>query len=78
MKNFCLDLRDHATKIMSYEKNEMIPLTNEERKIHRRQKNITYAKKDLVQMMTIKSMIKSEIIVTTQGNIEKLPMIFVI
>ena len=56
----------------------MIPLTNEERKIHRRQKNITYAKKDLVQMMTIKSMIKSEIIVTTQGNIEKLPMIFVI
>ena len=78
MKNFCLDLRDHATKIMSYEKNEMIPLTNEERKIHRRQKNITYTKKDLVQMMTIKSMIKSEIIVTTQGNIEKLPMIFVI
>ena len=78
MKNFCLDLRDHATKIMSYEKNEMIPLTNEERKIQRRQKNITYAKKDLVQMMIIKSMIKSEIIVTTQGNIEKLPMIFVI
>ena len=78
MKNFCLDLRDHATKIMSYEKNEMIPLINEERKIQRRQKNITYAKKDLVQMMIIKSMIKSEIIVTTQGNIEKLPMIFVI
>ena len=25
MKNFCLDLREHATKIISYEKKEMIP-----------------------------------------------------
>ena len=27
MKNFCLDLREHATKIINYEKKEMIPLT---------------------------------------------------
>ena len=27
MKNFCLDLRKHATKIINYEKKEMIPLT---------------------------------------------------
>ena len=27
MKNFCLDLRVHATKIINYEKKEMIPLT---------------------------------------------------
>ena len=27
MKNFCLDLREHATKIISYEKKEMIPWT---------------------------------------------------
>ena len=27
MKNFCLDLREHATKIISYEKKEMTPLT---------------------------------------------------
>ena len=27
MKNFCLDLREHAAKIISYEKKEMIPLT---------------------------------------------------
>ena len=26
MKNFCLDLREHATKIINYEKKEMIPL----------------------------------------------------
>ena len=26
MKNFCLDLREHATKIINYEKKEMKPL----------------------------------------------------
>ena len=30
MKEFCKDLRDHATKIISYEKKKMIPLTTEE------------------------------------------------
>ena len=29
MKNFCLDLREHATEIINYEKKEMIPLTKE-------------------------------------------------
>ena len=38
MKKFCLDLREHATKIVNYEKKEMIPLTKEENKMHRRQK----------------------------------------
>ena len=38
MKNFCLDLREHATKIINYEKREMIPLTKEEKKIDREQK----------------------------------------
>ena len=31
MKNFCLDLREHATKIINYEKIEMIQLTKEEK-----------------------------------------------
>ena len=48
MKNFCLDLEEHATKIINYEKKEMIPLTTEEEKIHRKQKNVTYAKKVLM------------------------------
>ena len=26
MKNFCLDLREHATKVINYERKEMIPL----------------------------------------------------
>ena len=31
VKNFCLDLREHATKIVNYEKKEMIPLTKKRR-----------------------------------------------
>ena len=31
MKIFCLDLREHATKIINDEKKKMIPLTNEEK-----------------------------------------------
>ena len=33
MKNFCLDLKEHATKII-----EMIPLTKKEEKMHDTQK----------------------------------------
>ena len=29
MKNLCLNLREHATKLINYEKKEMIPLTKE-------------------------------------------------
>ena len=38
MKNCCLDLRQHAIKVINYERKEMIPLTNEEKKIHREKK----------------------------------------
>ena len=40
MKNFFIkrDLREHATKIISYEKKEMIPLTNEENQSYYEQK----------------------------------------
>ena len=38
MKNFCLDLKEHATKIIDYEKKEMIPLTKKEAKMHNKQK----------------------------------------
>ena len=34
MKNYCLDLREHATKIINYEKKEMIRLTKEEKRSH--------------------------------------------
>ena len=31
MKNLCIDLREHTTKIINYEKKEMIPLKKEEK-----------------------------------------------
>ena len=41
MKKFCKDLREHATKIISYEKKKMIPLTVKE-KIHYNEQEICY------------------------------------
>ena len=37
MKNFCLELREHATKIINYEKKEMILLTKKEEKEYNKQ-----------------------------------------
>ena len=45
MKNFCLDLRDNATKIINYEKKVMVPLTKEEEKKHHKQKVCYICKK---------------------------------
>ena len=74
MKNFRLDLREHATKVMNYEKKEMIPLTKKEEKKCNKQKVCHICKKDLVLMITIKYIIK-KIIVIILGNIEVLLMI---
>ena len=41
MKKFCKDLREHATKIINYEKKKIIPLTTEE-KIHYNKQKICY------------------------------------
>ena len=45
MKKFCEDLKEHATRIINYEKKEMIPLTKQEKKIHRKQKKCYICKK---------------------------------
>ena len=45
MKSFCMDLKEHATKIFNCEKKEMIPLTNKEKKLHRKQKSMLYMQK---------------------------------
>ena len=34
MKNFSLELKEHVTKIINYEKKEMIPLTKEQKDLH--------------------------------------------
>ena len=45
MKNFCFDLKEHATKIINYEKIKMIPLIKEEKEIHSEQKVCYICKK---------------------------------
>ena len=42
------------------------------------EKHVIYAKKDLLLIIIIKSIIESEVIVTIQENIEELFMVFVI
>ena len=75
MKNFYVDLREHAIKIINYEKKEMVPLTKKKkRKSMISKKFVVYVKKDLVLMITIKNIIRLEI-VTIPGNIEVLLMI---
>ena len=36
MGRFCKDLKEHATKIINYEKKEMIPLTDKENKSYKK------------------------------------------
>ena len=45
MERFCKDLREHARKIINYEKKEMIPLTDKENKSYESKKFAIYAKK---------------------------------
>ena len=46
MKKFCLDLREHAIKLIIYEKKKMIPLTNKEEKNYNKQKICYIYKKE--------------------------------
>ena len=58
MKKFCLDLREHATKTINYEKKKMMPLTKKEEKNHNKQKVCYICKKEIIQMIAIKNTIK--------------------
>ena len=46
MTKFCKDLREHATKIINYEKKDIIPLTKKEEKKHNNQKVCYICKKE--------------------------------
>ena len=45
MKNFCLDLREHAVKIINYEKKRNDTLNKKEEKVHNKQKICYIGKK---------------------------------
>ena len=46
MKRFCLNLREHETKIINYENNRMMPLTKKEVENHNKQKVCYICKKE--------------------------------
>ena len=46
MKKLCKDLREHATKIINYQKRDMIPLTKKEEENHNKQKVCYICKKE--------------------------------
>ena len=56
MKKFSKDLREHASKIINYEKKKINLLTTEEKTYHNKQKIYLYVKKNLIIM--IKRVIK--------------------
>ena len=59
MKKFCLNLREHATKIINYQKKKMIPLTKKKKRNSIISKKfVTYSKKNLIQLIAIKNTIK--------------------
>ena len=57
MKKFCLDLREHVTKIINYEKKEK-KKKKKRRKTIINKRFVIYAEKNLIQMMAIKNTIK--------------------
>ena len=58
MEKFCKDLREHATKIINYEKKDLIPLTKKNNKNVVNKKFVIYVKKNLILMIAIKNTIK--------------------
>ena len=47
MNNFCLDLREHATKIINNEKKKILFAKEKKKKIHRRQQKCHICKKKI-------------------------------
>ena len=48
MKEFCRVLKKHVTRIISYEKKEMIPLTKKEEKVHNKQRECYIFKESFI------------------------------
>ena len=71
----CKDLKEQAMKIINYDHKKIIPLTDKKKETMKIKKFVIYAKKNLVQ---IKNIVKLEIIVIIQDNIEELLIVFVI
>ena len=79
IKKFCESLKEHATRIIRFEKKKMLPLTNKELKACEEARICYIFRKQFVKnslmMLTIK---KLKIIATIQVNIEVQHTAFVV
>ena len=46
IKKFCTSLREHTKNIIDFEKKKMLPLTKEELKLYKIQKNVIFVEKE--------------------------------
>ena len=81
IEKLCNDLRELVTEIINYKEKETASLEDEETTIYESQK-VTYTQKSFVIMKIMKKNLnctkKSEIIATTQENLEELLIVFAI
>ena len=81
MKTFCEFLREHTMEIINVKKkkNEVINKQTNSRNHTKRPKFVIFVKKDLkINVLKIKTIVKSEIIVIIPGNIEVAHITYVI
>ena len=79
MKNFCEYLREHAMKIINFEKKKMILLTNQQHESYEKTKFCYICKKSLnINTPMIKIIVKLKIIVIILINTEVLYIAYVI
>ena len=81
IEKLCNDLRELVTEIINYKEKETASLEDEETTIYE-SKKVTYTQKSFVKMKIMKKNLnctkKSEIIATTQENLEELLIVFAI
>ena len=81
-QKLCKDLKELATKIINFEENEMIPLTDDENKFYNEQEECHICKKGLFMLKMKKRNLsytkRSGIIVIIWENLEELLTAFVI
>ena len=79
MKKFCESLREHAMKMINFKKKKMKLSTKEQQELYEMQRSVIFARKNLkINIWKIKNIVKLEIIVIIQENIEVLHMAYVI
>ena len=77
MKKFCEFLREYVMKIINFKKRKMKLLTKKQKL--KMQKSVIFVKKNLkINIWKIKNIVKLEIIVIIEENIEKLHIAYVI